>query len=304
MTKKNVLLVLVFAISSADESLVTAERRRDILRRLNCASYEDHKIRNPKAVDNTCLWFTEHQTFRRWMAGLETKFLWVSADPGCGKSVLARRLIDHELKPHKVIYFFFKDGYGDQDNAESALACLLHQFLEVTPNLFTDQVVESLEELGPKRIGGFSDLWKVFTEAIHGHNISSTIFVLDALDECESAGWSKMAGAIGELVKNGEQGPKFLVFSRPHNQIRRVIREAQISHIEIRGENVAENGGLSEEINIVICERVNDLVNSSIIRREERKKVIMALQKWPNRSYLGSRQCTTCSKTGIGLIAV
>lgn len=55
--------------------------------------------------------------------------LWVTADPGCGKSVLSKSLIDDELRSTSssvTAYFFFKDDNDDQRKAAMALCALLH----------------------------------------------------------------------------------------------------------------------------------------------------------------------------------
>lgn len=54
----------------------------------------------------------------------------MSADPGCGESVLAKSLIARELKStevHTTCYFFFKDDNAEQTSATNALCALLHQ---------------------------------------------------------------------------------------------------------------------------------------------------------------------------------
>ncbi len=65
--------------------------RIEFLRRVQTSPYEDRKNRNPKRADGTCEWFTTHGLFQNWREEMSA-MLWVSADPGCGKSVLARYL--------------------------------------------------------------------------------------------------------------------------------------------------------------------------------------------------------------------
>jgi hypothetical protein len=55
--------------------------------------------------------------------------LWISADLGYGKSVLAKSLIDEVFKASdpsvSVVYFFFKDN-DEQNNLAAALCAILH----------------------------------------------------------------------------------------------------------------------------------------------------------------------------------
>ncbi|KAL1892390.1 hypothetical protein Sste5346_007128 [Sporothrix stenoceras] len=62
----------------------------------NDATYEWYKDRVEDRIQGTCQWFLQHNHFQRWLAQ-ESGPLLVSADPGCGKSVLAKYLIDREL---------------------------------------------------------------------------------------------------------------------------------------------------------------------------------------------------------------
>src|SRR5436190_1011283 len=60
-----------------------------LLKKLYTSPYRDRKDRNPERIDGTCEWFTNHPLFRDWQGSKTSSLLWVSADPGCGKSLLA-----------------------------------------------------------------------------------------------------------------------------------------------------------------------------------------------------------------------
>ena len=88
---------------------------------------------NPTRVPGTCEWFLRHPDFLTWRQSKRSSLLWVSADPGCEKSVLSKYLVDrkndvlsqsHDLTP-VICYFFFKDGEADLVDASKALCALL-----------------------------------------------------------------------------------------------------------------------------------------------------------------------------------
>jgi len=55
---------------------------------------EEQMAKDPIFVDlDTRTWFLEDPTFIRWLDSDQGNLLWLSADPGCGKSVLSRTLI-------------------------------------------------------------------------------------------------------------------------------------------------------------------------------------------------------------------
>ena len=65
-----------------------------------------------------------------------SRLLWVSADPGCGKSVLSRALVD-ERRVYKnpmgsTVCYFFKDGQEQRTHGTDALSAVLHQLFENT----------------------------------------------------------------------------------------------------------------------------------------------------------------------------
>src|SRR5215471_10405811 len=95
--------------------------------RTSAFDYEQFKDRNPYRLGGTCQWVLQHENFRDWKESRSSNLLWVSADPGCGKSVLSKSLIDEDLKSIKTrttCYFFFKDDNDIQENVTTALSAL------------------------------------------------------------------------------------------------------------------------------------------------------------------------------------
>ena len=76
--------------------------------------YRDQMERTPTRQPGTCNWFLDNPLFQTWQNDPHSSLLWVSANPGCGKSVLSKCLIEEKLASldpqHATIrYFFFKD---------------------------------------------------------------------------------------------------------------------------------------------------------------------------------------------------
>jgi Cdc6-like AAA superfamily ATPase len=89
---------------------------------------------------NTLQWVLQHDNYKNWFH-LEDEnnlgLLWISGNPGCGKTVLARFLlesIESTLKNEScntdqrrhVLYFFFDDKYDKQKSAVSLFRTILH----------------------------------------------------------------------------------------------------------------------------------------------------------------------------------
>ncbi|PWW72162.1 hypothetical protein C7212DRAFT_366754 [Tuber magnatum] len=109
----------------------SSDKEADILQYLYKTSYESHRGRVREPAEGTCTWVTEHQKYKDWLEKEKSGLLWLSADPGCGKSVTASFLIWH-LKTRTdaiVCYFLFKDDSDEQRSPAFALCALLHQHL-------------------------------------------------------------------------------------------------------------------------------------------------------------------------------
>lgn len=102
------------------------------MRELN-SDCEDHLSQVDDPVPRTCKWILEHEQYQWWASSAHSALLWISANPGCGKSVMAKFLINHLQSvmgndyPASICYFFFKEGLEEQDNASSMVSALLHQ---------------------------------------------------------------------------------------------------------------------------------------------------------------------------------
>jgi hypothetical protein len=149
------------AIRASQEKSARDENAKKCLRMLHKSNYRGRKDRNRKHTPGTCQWFTGHQNFNDWNENRGPGLLWVSADPGSGKSVLARYLID-EVLPSTIkrttSYFFFKDDFPDQRSSSNAMCAILCQIFLQKPHLLKQSVLDKteLEELD---FADFSELW-------------------------------------------------------------------------------------------------------------------------------------------------
>ena len=144
-------------------------------------SYEWYKSRVQDRVVGTCEWFLSHSNYKTRLDQVLGP-LFVSADPGCGKSVLAKYLIDHEL-PHTgtVCYFFFKDQ--DQNTMRQAVCALLHQLFKNKLFLIR-HAMQEYSRNGQSLVNITASLWSILEQAASDAETGPVIFVLDALDEC------------------------------------------------------------------------------------------------------------------------
>lgn len=92
---------------------IKAERRRmqsKITGGFKTTSYEERMMLSPERIPGTCEWFQRHEKFERWLKEPRGLLL-VSADPGCGKSVVTAtgsNILPAEQPEATVCYFFFR----------------------------------------------------------------------------------------------------------------------------------------------------------------------------------------------------
>ncbi|OTA89192.1 hypothetical protein M434DRAFT_34467, partial [Hypoxylon sp. CO27-5] len=272
------------------------DRRNSLLKRLYTFSCEDRKNINPKRVEGTCQWFTSHQYFQDWQKKQSSALLWVSADPGCGKSVLARYLVDEVLQSsggghNAVCYFFFKDDFNDQRNPENALRCILHQIFTQRPALLSDNILDEFDSKGNNILKSFSDLWGIFIRLAGDRNAEGIVCVLDALDECGEKGRCRLIEAVCELYDPEAAlfpSIKLLLTSRPYIRIQREfqILENRLPTIHLSGENEAEVDEICEEIDLVITYKIDDLSERLRLSQKEQQLLKDELTRTPHRTYL------------------
>ena len=63
------------------------------LRALYTSDYGALKRSVPSRLSGTCTWFSEHPRYLKWHQELDSSLLWLSADAGCGKSVISSYLV-------------------------------------------------------------------------------------------------------------------------------------------------------------------------------------------------------------------
>ena len=250
------------------------------------ATYEWYKDRVDRRVEGTCEWFLDHENFKTWR-DQDSGPLLVSADPGCGKSVLAKYLVDNVLPCEgTVCYFFFKDQ--DQNTVRQALCAVLHQLFKVKPSLIK-YALEEYRKDGSGLINSTNSLWKILSNAIQDPQADRVIVVLDALDECAEDEFANLAENVQQhsnenYAVSGKL--KYLLTSRPYHQIISRFNDLlkAVPEIHIPGEHALD--AISQEVNRVVTHRVNLLSESKDLNYATRQTLEKKLHEVTHRTYL------------------
>ncbi|KAF2181465.1 purine and uridine phosphorylase [Zopfia rhizophila CBS 207.26] len=249
-------------------------------------TYEWFKDRVEDRVQGTCMWFLEHDHFQEWLKQ-ESGPLLVSADPGCGKSVLAKYLIDHGLpRSATICYFFFKDQ--DQNTVRQALCALLHQLFSQKPSLI-QHAMKQFDKDGQGLINSTKSLWTILGNAVQDPQVGPVITVLDALDECAESEFQDLMRNVENQFRSNQSGHgklKYLLTSRPYEQIVSKFRGLLDAFPRIRIPGEEESEIISQEVNRVIKYRVERLAREKRLSDQVKGHLANQLLRVTHRTYL------------------
>ncbi|KAF4880524.1 Vegetative incompatibility protein HET-E-1 [Colletotrichum siamense] len=276
-----------------EETARLHDQRADCLKLLYTCPYLDRKDINPERVDGTCEWFIRHPYFLDWKESLESKLLWVSADPGCGKSVLAKYLVDNILisdLAQTTCYFFFKENFSDQKTAVAALCALLRQLFIQQPQLLSTSIIAQFRSDGKTLTESFSSLFEMLIKVV-AQSSTQIICLIDALDECQEGDRQQLITALSKLYNDSttlEHPLKFILTSRPYLQIQRGFRRLENSWptIHLRGEDDTQVTKIAQEIDVFAKSRIHDISETLSLEGWETKFLEEQFMKTENRTYL------------------
>jgi hypothetical protein len=280
--------------------------------------YEANKTRNPKPVKNTCRWVLDNPKFGVWRRGETPGLLWISADPGCGKSVLSRFLADEVLtgeRKHYACYFFFKRDDSARRTSD-ALRALLHQVLTLQPSLLKDAItrregklqhlqrdylLEALlqHEGNAQLFHSGSFLWKILLQVAADPEVEELVCVVDALDECHDpqsliSNLTELFGSSDSSVQDeviSKHKLKFVLTSRPYTTLERgeqgigkLVRTAP--EIRLSHDEKLSYEAIKDEINLYIQHHVSLIAQELELDGEVKNHLESRLLSLKNRTYL------------------
>jgi N-terminal domain of NWD NACHT-NTPase/NACHT domain len=244
--------------------------------RFGKTTYFDQMRLNPERHRGTCKWFRGHAKYREWLKSTRNDLLLVTAEPGCGKSVLSRCLIEQDLPSRRqpgnntepiVCYFFFKDN-TIQGSLINGLGAIIHQLLIECKDTAAEFAKE-INSMSDEMLQGPDTLWRLF-EGVSKHKTfeNRTIYcVFDALDECAEDDRTKLISLLQSHL-NTKRRIQFLVTSRPYPSIVEAFQDCTEKPVCLEGEGDKEKDDLQKEIDIVFRCRIESLVESKRLSGE------------------------------------
>ncbi|KAF0325675.1 hypothetical protein GQ607_007117 [Colletotrichum asianum] len=269
------------------------DNERDCLKLLSGAggAYESQKLSIETPVQGTCHWFLNHKTFTSWLRDTSSALLWVTANPGCGKTVLSRFLVDilsRQASEATVSYFFFKAGEEGRHHSHQALCAILHQVFKEHAKALNFAMKEYSSSDSKNFTHNIEKLWDILCETADSLPNRQIIVIIDALDECSEVTRNRFIDLlvstfpqmIGSRKLLGRL--KIIVTSRPWPSIETRFR--YLSCVRLRGEN--ETSSLSRDIEMMVQAKVSKLRVEGTITPEACSILETTLAQGADRTFL------------------
>ncbi|CEL09202.1 hypothetical protein ASPCAL12341 [Aspergillus calidoustus] len=245
--------------------------------------YMDRVRLIPNRHPGTCDWFLHHENYNTWLRSEDVNLLLVSADPGCGKSVLAKALAEEDLNRKlpgaAIFYFFFEQPY--QNSVLDALCAIIHQLFDKFPRALDDKLESKIIRAGDVLTRSYDKLTEIFKEASDNIQTKQIVCVLDALDECEATEladltkWLKSAASTKDSCPAGWNSSiprmKFVVTTRGLPEILEHFEDIEIGYLRVSGEKKEQADGIQNDVNLVMEARFDKLAKR--LNQEQRNAV-------------------------------
>jgi ankyrin repeat protein len=277
------------------KSIALNEIERTSMMLLSSNDPAEYKADLPRPVEGTCCWILGHPQYLDWIAERKP-LLWVTGDPGCGKTILSSYLIQHlttdsKFKPPSNVFFFFcDDKVGKQRDAKDILCSILHQIFQKHRKLIK-YLKSRYDTNGGSLVDSFPALWAMLMRVSNETSPKSIIVIIDAIDECEERTRRVLLNHIIELAQESqsyesetqlEKPIKFFITSRPSMRVNissDVLLSCRLS-IELSPKVV------KEDIKLVIRKKVQEIAGTLNISNEMKEHLEISLWNKSGQTFL------------------
>ncbi|KAJ5389886.1 NACHT-domain-containing protein [Penicillium cataractarum] len=151
-------------------------------------------LKKDRLLRDSYCWVLENNEFQEWRNDVAGQLLWLTGDPGKGKTMLICGIIDELSKPHETaqdgnICYFFCQATDDRINsAVAVLRGLIYMLVREQP-LLMKHLRESCNDKSARHFEGpnaWVALSKVFIDMLEDSELQNTYLIVDALDECRA----------------------------------------------------------------------------------------------------------------------
>ncbi|RYP49408.1 hypothetical protein DL768_004881 [Monosporascus sp. mg162] len=180
------------------------KRARVQLARFDGTQYENTFNKIPDRKDGTGSWLLSHDKYLRWEAS-DTGLLVIEANPGRGKSVLAKWVVNKMKRDTSktTCYFFFNGDIENHNTASTALRSLLNQLFASREDIL-QTLGDEIEKIEKRSFtNDIGALWKIFDSATSKCRRGEVVCIFDALDECKETDMQELLRKVSSRIADG-----------------------------------------------------------------------------------------------------
>lgn len=226
-------------------------------------------------LPDSYVWILEQADFVRWRHNADSRLLWITGDPGKGKTMLICGIIkeleksaSNMSKAQLPCYFFCQASDTRLNSATAVLRGILFLLADQHSTLFDLNILERYRRMGESLftdINAWSALSTIFADMINDPILAGKVFIIDALDECKTDQERLLKFIVNATISSQT---KWLISSRNQsdiaNGLRRVNLESKLANSEPKLVNL-EPRFISLELK-ANAEQVGSAVNRYIDR--------------------------------------
>lgn len=252
----------------------------------DCLGYRDEQ--SQKRYGDTCQWIFDNEVYNNWVDKTSPILLWISGDPGSGKTVLTAYLskeiaerLHKARRTHLLTYFFCDDTDSQLKTATGILKSLIYQILRQAPKLLQQVPVEYREVSNKNWV--FGSLWQVFESIIKNNDAEEICCLIDALDECEEESRERFLEKLKVLFGDCQYKPvvhknfKMIITSRPHIPV--ISELKSLTEISLRDNN-------TEDIQKYVRHKVDEIAKKKGLPEDLKQHARQALEGGASGMFL------------------
>jgi hypothetical protein len=176
------------------------------------SDYADVMDSIPLPTEGTCNWIQESLHFKNWTQSRKSHILWYTADPGFGKSVMCRHILQQCRAGMTVLYFFFRGRDRWHSTPEHAVQALIHQMLVEHPACL-EVARDYLVRYGQPATRTLHSLFRILAECLSASAVSQLFCIFDGLDECHELDLSTFLRSLRSVFQTCDRsGTRLKVF--------------------------------------------------------------------------------------------
>jgi hypothetical protein len=249
-----------------DEERQAANEFRSILSWLKIDETEQIQIYETLSDEGTkfpgtCSWLPKHDKIKSWLQKKpESPLLWLHGNPGCGKSVIAAKLVDFlQASKCSLVHHFCTYTHNSSTKYDGILKSILQQLLLKSGELVTHVYQECIVGKKSPTTANVERLVEIMITTLSDEPRETQYMwlIIDGINECETAKQARLMNLMGQFssIPSSTRGLvcKVLITTRPSPIVNKFFRKHPVIFLS------DETSPLQSAIQMYVSQRLQSL---------------------------------------------